>query len=140
MQTHSLGIWSARRDLNPRSSESESAALSSCATDGNIKHGIFPCFYLLLFESLKYVLYKIIANLSRANRPIILSRQMIWHVILRFSCSPSLPSRGLILEMFPLLRKMIFSISKYSLRRKLIWISKCSAAATLACLQEVAHY
>ena len=27
-------IWPARRDLNPRSSESESAALSSCATGG----------------------------------------------------------------------------------------------------------
>ena len=30
-------FWPARRDSNPRSSESESAALSSCATSGNIK-------------------------------------------------------------------------------------------------------
>ena len=29
-------FWPARRDSNPRSSESESAALSNCATDGNI--------------------------------------------------------------------------------------------------------
>ena len=29
-------VWPARRDSNPRSSESESAALSSCATGGNI--------------------------------------------------------------------------------------------------------
>ena len=32
----SLRLWPARRDLNPRSSESESAALSSCATGGSI--------------------------------------------------------------------------------------------------------
>ena len=30
--------WPARRDSNPRSSESESAALSSCATSGIIRH------------------------------------------------------------------------------------------------------
>ena len=36
-----LFYWPARRDLNPRSSESESAALSSCATSGNI------CFYIV---------------------------------------------------------------------------------------------
>lgn len=29
-----LSLWPARRDSNPRSSESESAALSSCATGG----------------------------------------------------------------------------------------------------------
>ena len=29
-------VWPARRDLNPRSSESESAALSNCATGGYI--------------------------------------------------------------------------------------------------------
>ena len=29
--------WSARRDLNPRSPESESVALSNCATGGNIQ-------------------------------------------------------------------------------------------------------
>ena len=32
-----LFLWSARRDLNPRSPESESVALSSCATGGNIQ-------------------------------------------------------------------------------------------------------
>ena len=32
--------WPARRDLNPRSSESESAALSSCATGGYKKFSI----------------------------------------------------------------------------------------------------
>ena len=31
-------LWPARRDLNPRSSESESAALSNCATGGYIFH------------------------------------------------------------------------------------------------------
>ena len=31
-----LYFWPARRDLNPRSSESESAALSSCATSGYV--------------------------------------------------------------------------------------------------------
>ena len=32
-----LFSWPARRDSNPRSSESESAALSGCATSGNIR-------------------------------------------------------------------------------------------------------
>ena len=33
-----LSFWPARRDSNPRSSESESAALSSCATGGYCSH------------------------------------------------------------------------------------------------------
>ena len=33
-------VWPARRDLNPRSSESESAALSNCATGRNIKFAV----------------------------------------------------------------------------------------------------
>ena len=39
-----LLFWPVRRDSNPRSSESESAALSNCATDGYIKHYNIICF------------------------------------------------------------------------------------------------
>lgn len=40
-----LSLWPARRDSNPRSSESESAALSSCATGGCKGMIIHPRFY-----------------------------------------------------------------------------------------------
>ena len=36
--------WPARRDSNPRSSESESAALSNCATGGYIRVHMHPFF------------------------------------------------------------------------------------------------
>ena len=41
--------WSARRDLNSRSPESESVALSSCATGGYI-----TCIILCFFVIIKY--------------------------------------------------------------------------------------
>ena len=37
-------LWPARRDSNPRSPESESVALSNCATDGN------PYYYIINFS------------------------------------------------------------------------------------------
>ena len=36
LRPYSFYVWPARRDSNPRSSESESAALSNCATSGNV--------------------------------------------------------------------------------------------------------
>ncbi len=38
-------LWPARRDLNPRSSESESAALSNCATGGYILYLLNAIYY-----------------------------------------------------------------------------------------------
>ena len=44
-----LSLWPARRDSNPHSSESESAALSSCAT-GGYKRTAVPSF-IFIFQS-----------------------------------------------------------------------------------------
>ena len=48
-----LNYWPARRDSNPRSSESESAALSSCATGR-----FFPIIPLLAFSFKKIIIVK----------------------------------------------------------------------------------
>ncbi len=49
-------LWPARRDSNPRSSESESAALSNCATGG--------------YQIVTYEIYNICAEKSREKRRI----------------------------------------------------------------------
>ena len=41
-----LFFWPTRRDLNPHSPESESVALSNCATDGYKPHFSYGCFLL----------------------------------------------------------------------------------------------
>ena len=59
--------WSARRDLNSRSPESESVALSSCATGGNITAGAEQ-FHYTLFVPINQVFEKEFTNWTR-NAP-----------------------------------------------------------------------
>lgn len=48
-------LWPARRDSNPCSSESESAALSGCATGGNMRDGKAVPFFYLCFVAVRVV-------------------------------------------------------------------------------------
>ena len=45
-----LFFWPTRRDLNPHSPESESVALSNCATDGYKPHFSYGCFFIIKYN------------------------------------------------------------------------------------------